>query len=62
MTHKYDKLLNTKEIAAMLNVTTSTIYGWVSQGKIPHMRMNGLIKFRLSAIQAWLKRKEFDHE
>ncbi len=48
-------MLTTKELSAWLNIKSSTLYLWVSQDKIPHCRIHGLIRFEPGAIQAWLK-------
>ena len=47
-------LLTVKELSGWLNIKQSTLYLWVSQGKIPCRRLNGLIRFETPAIQAWL--------
>ena len=48
-------MLTVKELSAWLNIKQSTLYLWVSQNKIPHCRIHGLIRFEPDAIQAWLK-------
>ena len=55
-------LLTVKEVSGWLNVKQSTLYLWVSQGKIPCRRLNGLIRFETPAIQAWLERSPRPHQ
>jgi len=47
-------MLTIKDVSAWLNIKESTLYLWVSQGKIPCRRIHGLIRFEHDAIQAWL--------
>ncbi len=48
-------LLTVKDLAARLQVKDKTIYGWVSQGKIPCVKVNGVIRFDARAIEQWLQ-------
>ena len=47
-------MLTIKDISTWLNIKPSTLYLWVSQGKIPCRRIHGLIRFEPEAIQTWL--------
>lgn len=47
-------LLNVKEVSAWLQVKPATVYVWVAEGKIPAMRLGGLIRFRREDIETWL--------
>ena len=47
-------LLTVKEVCGWLNVKQSTLYLWVSQNRIPYRRLNRLIRFEPTAIQAWV--------
>ena len=47
-------LLTVKELSARLNIKPSTLYLWASQGKIPCIKIHGLIRFDLDTIIAWL--------
>ncbi|MCI0426436.1 MAG: helix-turn-helix domain-containing protein [Nitrospiraceae bacterium] len=48
-------LLNVKDVSAWIQVKPSTIYLWVAQGKIPALKIHGVIRFRLDDIAAWLE-------
>ena len=47
-------LLTIKDLSARLNIKPSTLYLWASQGKIPCIKIHGLIRFDLDTIIAWL--------
>ncbi|MGH9784230.1 MAG: helix-turn-helix domain-containing protein [Terriglobia bacterium] len=42
-------------MAARLQVKDKTIYAWVSQGKIPCVKVNGVIRFDPGEIEPWLQ-------
>lgn len=46
---------NIKDLSKYLNIKTSTIYAWTAQGKIPHIKIHGLIRFKPEEIDAWLE-------
>jgi len=47
-------LLTIKDLAEQLRMKPSTLYAWVSQNKIPCVRIHGLIRFRSAEIEGWL--------
>lgn len=47
-------LWDVKELSRYLSIKPSTLYAWVSQGKIPHVKIHGLIRFRPEEIESWL--------
>src|SRR4051794_6860355 len=49
-------LLTVKDIAARLQVREKTIYSWASQGKIPSLKIHGVIRFEENEIDEWLHR------
>lgn len=48
-------LLTVKDMATWLQVKEKTIYAWTSQGKIPCVKVNGVIRFDERAIEQWLQ-------
>lgn len=53
-------LLCIKDLSQYLQIKPSTLYAWASQGRIPHVKIHGLIRFNKDEIDAWLEsfRKE----
>ena len=47
-------LLTIKDLAKQLRIKPSTLYAWASQGKIPCVRIHGLIRSRSEEIEGWL--------
>jgi excisionase family DNA binding protein len=48
-----DKLLSTREVAAILQVTDETVRRWATSGRIRHIRYpSGQIKFEAADIEA----------
>ena len=44
-----------KDMAIRLQVKEKTIYAWASQGKIPCVKVNGVIRFDPGEIEHWLQ-------
>lgn len=60
-TKKDPSLLSTGEVADMFQVSTQTARGWVKEGKLPHVMVNGFYRVpREAAVQ--LARETFDLE
>jgi len=49
-----EQLLTAKELAAWLNVPGQTVYLWVSQRKIPHLKIGKCVRFDREEIRRWL--------
>lgn len=47
-------LWDIKAVSEYLAIKPSTIYAWASQGKIPHIKIHGLIRFQPAEIEAWI--------
>jgi excisionase family DNA binding protein len=47
-------MLTIAQVSELLNIKASTLYAWVRQGKIPHVKIHGLIRFQSEEIQQWL--------
>src|SRR5687768_15364061 len=48
-------LMDIKEVSAWLNLKPSTLYLWVSQGKIPALKIHGVIRFQRDVIEQWIR-------
>lgn len=54
-------LLTVKEVATRLQVKDKTVYAWAAQGKIPSLKLNGLLRFRQDEIDRWLESCRVEH-
>jgi len=54
---KQKEILNSEEAAEFLGININTLYEWVSQKKIPHMKVGGLLKFKRGHLEKWLEKK-----
>ena len=48
------ELLTVAEVAALLKAKAKTIRQWVYQGKIPSIKINGLLRFSRIQIESWI--------
>jgi len=48
-------LLTIKEVSECLQIKPSTIYAWAAQGRIPCLKIHGLVRFRKDEIDQWLE-------
>ena len=53
-----DKLLTVQEVCNLLKVKETYVYWLTHQKKIPHIKMQGHLRFRASAIDEWLRSQE----
>jgi excisionase family DNA binding protein len=54
-----DRLLNPSQLAEIIGIRPGTIYSWLSRGvDIPHVKIQGTLRFREKAVEAWLLQKE----
>ena len=51
------RLMTPQEVAEMLQVRPSTIYQWVHQEFIPHVKLGRLLRFRECDVMAWLEKR-----
>ena len=47
-------LLSVEEAADYLGLSVHTVYGWVSQGRIPYVKMGRLTKFRKEDLDRFI--------
>jgi len=50
-------LIAPEELATGLRVARVTIYAWVRRGMIPHLKLEGVVRFDPQEVQAWLESK-----
>ena len=46
-----------EQVCGLLQVKRSTIYAWVHQGFIPHVKVGRLVRFRSADLHTWLEGK-----
>ncbi len=51
------QLLDTKEASLFLGISKNTLYEWVIQKKIPHIKVGRLTKFKKEALEEWLNKR-----
>ncbi|GHO65711.1 hypothetical protein KSC_046030 [Ktedonobacter sp. SOSP1-52] len=51
-------LLSVADIAIMLCVCRTTVYKYIESEGLPSMRLRGVRRVRLDALQEWLKSQE----
>ncbi|HNV40319.1 MAG TPA: helix-turn-helix domain-containing protein [Ornithinibacter sp.] len=55
-------LMHSREVAAYLKVSESTLSRWRSAGTgPPFLRLGGIARYRLDAVDRWLADLEHDH-
>jgi len=47
--------LDVKGLSRYLNIKPSTLYAWVAQGRIPALKIHGLVRFRRQDIDQWVE-------
>lgn len=47
-------LLTVKELADQLHIKASTLYAWAGQGRIPCVKLHGLVRFERNEIERWV--------
>jgi excisionase family DNA binding protein len=52
-------LLTVKEAASFLAVSTSTLYGWVHQRRIPFVKVGRALRFELAELQKFIQSNRF---
>ena len=50
-----DKLLNVQETACYLNIAQSTLYRWVHQKKIKHVKIGSRVLFSQDDLKEFIK-------
>ena len=51
-------LLNVEEAAALIGVSTGTLYHWIGERRVPIVRLSRrCVRFRRSDLEAWLSQR-----
>ncbi|MFC1717373.1 helix-turn-helix domain-containing protein [Candidatus Poribacteria bacterium] len=58
MSAEEDRLLTVQEVCNLLKVPKTYIYSLTHQRKIPHIKMQGQLRFWRSEIDEWLRSQE----
>ncbi len=53
-----DDLIRPDQLAKMLGVAQVTVYSWAKRGVIPHIRLEGVIRFDREEIAQWIKERQ----
>ena len=56
------RLLNINELSEYIGLSTSTIYSWVSQRRIPFVKCGRLTKFDLERINEWIEESSVEEK
>ena len=49
-------LLGYRKAAQLLGIPRGTLYAWVSEGRIPHIRFSGrMVRFDTAELEAWIE-------
>ena len=52
-----EPLVKVGDVARILGVSRATVYSWVNQRKIPHLRVEGVLRFDVKMVRVWLREK-----
>lgn len=52
--------LTVKEASEYYKIKKSTLYLWVSQGRIPHYKIGQLIRFKSEVLDGWMEKFKKD--
>ena len=50
-----DALLDIHAVSQLLNIKPCTLYAWAAQGRIPCLKIHGLVRFRKDEIDQWVE-------
>ena len=49
------RLLNTEEVAKILNLSSGTVESWVFKKLIPYVKLNKAVRFDIETIEKWVR-------
>lgn len=50
-----EPLLDINAVSKLLNIKPCTLYAWAAQGRIPCVKIHGLVRFRKDEIDQWVE-------
>jgi excisionase family DNA binding protein len=50
-----EPLLDINAVSRLLNIKPCTLYAWAAQGRIPCLKIHGLVRFRKDEIDQWVE-------
>lgn len=53
-----EKLLTVQQISELLQVSPRAVYEWAHMGFIPHYKFPKGIRFKVSEVEQWIKRRK----
>jgi len=53
-----DQLMDITTLSRLLSVKPMTIYGWIHEGIIPHIKLGRLVRFDEKEVRVWLDKKK----
>ncbi len=56
------RLININELSEYIGLSTSTIYSWVSQTRIPFVKLGRLTRFDLQKIEEWIEENSVEEK
>lgn len=56
------KLIDINQLAEYIGVSTHTIYLWVSQRKIPYVKLGRNLRFRVDDIEQWIEENLYEQK
>ncbi len=57
-----DELLTSEEVAQLLKVPKATVYKWVYQRKIPHVKVGKHLRFVKAELLEWIEEQRREME
>ena len=49
------QLIDVKKVSEMISVKSSTLYQWAELGVIPHVKLNGALRFDPDDLAKWIE-------
>jgi excisionase family DNA binding protein len=56
------QLLDTTKASQFLGISKNTLYEWIVQKKVLHVKVGRLVKFRREDLEEWLKQRTKEEE